>query len=940
MRHVIAAASNNLEFSRRNTDKLVIHFTILAGLAVLLVQFALMALAMTTAPSFAWPWWGRDWQTTFVVTPYGPSQDIALIMLDRVFGVMDIFGAGTGFFGSCYSTPIACLDIAGRPAPDSAVFPSPFHIALHQMLWFYSLGIAFISLVVILYFVMTTIGETITTGTPFGQRFNKAWFVPRLIVFFALIAPLNGVSPGINGAQFITLGVAKYGSNMATNAWANFAGGIRAQYAVGGVTTLFGDKGTLVAFPNVPSVSKLNQFMYLVRMCMYAEKILNNVEIRPYLVREMDMNPFKHMGYTPYVNWLDYFTTDFDDALEFSRYGNVVLRFGELNMPDAATIEQVVTDFGLVPGNHNREWGHVKPTCGEITFEVSAADPIVAGPLPAPALGIQENYYLSIEEYISFDPTYDLSGYCMVRAILPYDHDPTCVDNTVIHNFNAGMWAGGGHGVPGAFPNVTANTEWLTRELAKNSISYYDALNKFYINGNFTVAGATYTGTTANPYFTNSTIGQLRLNYDFNIPIPIMERGWVAMSAYYRQIADLNGLIFSAVQNMPAPTKYPFVMELIAQQHDSSDTVPNLGERFNPLLQSGKLADLPRPGDQYIAAALYSGYRFWADDNLAGPKVKKESGNAVMDAINAIFGTEGLFNMLNNNDVHPLAQLSALGRSMLEASIRNIFVGSTVGLVSDIIEKKFQIGIGPLPKVAGDFASKIGMVGISIGFMLYYVLPLLPFVYFFFAFSGWVKAIFEAVVAMPLWALAHIKTDGQGLPGPLATNGYFLLFEIFLRPTLIVFGFLASITIFTAAVNTFNGIYELVVLNVSGYDLKENIYRGPIAGGMGSPTLNFLRGPIDQLFYTAIYAIIVYMMALSSFKLIDQIPASILRYMGVTVSTFKNVGDPGGELYSRMSRTSQITKAQLNTAEDQIKGVGAGRDQIRDVINQQSLLKK
>ena len=54
----------------------------------------------------------------------------------------------------------------------------------------------------------------------------------------------------------------------------------------------------------------------------------------------------------------------------------------------------------------------------------------------------------------------------------------------------------------------------------------------------------------------------------------------------------------------------------------------------------------------------------------------------------------------------------------------------------------------------------------------------MPFIYFFFALAGWIKSIFEAVVAMPLRALAHLRIDGEGLPGPGATNGYFLLLEI------------------------------------------------------------------------------------------------------------------------------------------------------------------
>ena len=45
---------------------------------------------------------------------------------------------------------------------------------------------------------------------------------------------------------------------------------------------------------------------------------------------------------------------------------------------------------------------------------------------------------------------------------------------------------------------------------------------------------------------------------------------------------------------------------------------------------------------------------------------------------------------------------------------------------------------------------------------------------------------------------------------------------------------------------------------------------------------------IDQFFYTVVYAVLVYIMALSSFKLIDLIPNSIMRFMGSNVGAFSD----------------------------------------------------
>jgi conjugal transfer/type IV secretion protein DotA/TraY len=244
--------------------------------------------------------------------------------------------------------------------------------------------------------------------------------------------------------------------------------------------------------------------------------------------------------------------------------------------------------------------------------------------------------------------------------------------------------------------------------------------------------------------------------------------------------------------------------------------------------------------------------------------------------------------MRKNPNVHPLAQLTAVGRSLVESSVRNIGFAS-VGGASAAFLSTFDSFPGPLAAGAASMAMTIAITTISIGFVLYYIVPFLPFIYFFFAVGGWLKAIFEAMVGAPLWALAHIRIDGNGLPGAAAVNGYFLIFEIFLRPILIVFGLLASISIFAALVSILNQVWELVSANVSGFDVvSETTKTGPSMG-------NFFRSALDEFFFTVIYAIIVYMMALASFKMIDLIPANILRWMGQSVATENDAKENAAE---------------------------------------------
>ncbi|MEM6780738.1 MAG: DotA/TraY family protein [Pseudomonadota bacterium] len=257
--------------------------------------------------------------------------------------------------------------------------------------------------------------------------------------------------------------------------------------------------------------------------------------------------------------------------------------------------------------------------------------------------------------------------------------------------------------------------------------------------------------------------------------------------------------------------------------------------------------------------------------------------------------------MCRNTDIHPLAQLSVVGKGMIEAAINNLAISAGFGLLggSGLVPG----GVGASLDSMTGFYGTMASLGLMIGFVLFYVLPFLPFIYFFFAVGGWVKSVFEAMVGVPLWALAHLRIDGQGLPGQAASAGYMLLFEIFVRPIAIVFGLLAAIVIFAAQVKVLNEIFYLAVSNFGRADpdtvLAGGCTVGP-ASGLGIDVLGQLPGSevhardaVDEFFFTIIYAVIVYMMAMASFKLIDLVPGSLVsRWYGSNASSFTDDNEP------------------------------------------------
>ena len=408
--------------------------------------------------------------------------------------------------------------------------------------------------------------------------------------------------------------------------------------------------------------------------------------------------------------------------------------------------------------------------------------------------------------------------------------------------------------------------------------------------------------------------------------------GWGGAGIWYNKIAQINGSLVTAVNNVPQAKVMPYVMEYVKAEQLQQNT-----ELVNPhdtALADGREIQFNSKLDAPIGKGLADIHEYWHKEDARQDSISNQTrrtNNIFIDVVNLIFGTRGLFDMCASAEVHPLAQLSILGKGLVEASIRNLALA--VGLSIPAAMGSF---IGVASGAAAKLLLMVASITITMGFVLFYVIPFMPFLYFFFAVGGWVKGLFEAMVGVPLWALAHLRFDGEGLPGDAAISGYFLIFEIFLRPILIIFGLLASVVIFAAMVKVLNEIFYLVVANLAGHDESTRTLCGYIGGNTGGSTggggggggattpgpggdaVSFFRGPIDELFFTVLYAIIVYMIGMSCFKLIDLVPNNLLRYMNVSVSTFNDSqNDPAEGLVARLG----VGGSRISS---QVLGIGQG----------------
>jgi len=79
---------------------------------------------------------------------------------------------------------------------------------------------------------------------------------------------------------------------------------------------------------------------------------------------------------------------------------------------------------------------------------------------------------------------------------------------------------------------------------------------------------------------------------------------------------------------------------------------------------------------------------------------------------------------------------------------------------------------------------------------------------------------------------------------------------------------------------------------------------------------------------TGSYAVVMYMMALSSFKLIDMIPNSILRWMGSSVTSFGDNAQDAAQSLTQYAAIGggMIFQQGLGGVEGGIKGIKGSQD--------------
>lgn len=168
------------------------------------------------------------------------------------------------------------------------------------------------------------------------------------------------------------------------------------------------------------------------------------------------------------------------------------------------------------------------------------------------------------------------------------------------------------------------------------------------------------------------------------------------------------------------------------------------------------------------------------------------------------------------------------------------------------------------------FLIVISLPLLCFGALLAYILPALPFVVWTLGVIAWLILILEALVAVPIWGILHASPEGEGfLPGTVR-NGYLLLLDLFVRPSLMVIGFFAGFVVLEALALLIDQGFSVMVAGVTA---------GSLTGIVGFVSL---LGVLAGLLTTV---------AWKAFHLVVWFPDHVLRWIGSSGSPMGTEGD-------------------------------------------------
>lgn len=247
---------------------------------------------------------------------------------------------------------------------------------------------------------------------------------------------------------------------------------------------------------------------------------------------------------------------------------------------------------------------------------------------------------------------------------------------------------------------------------------------------------------------------------------------------------------------------------------------------------------------------------------------------------------------------NPIIMAKNLGENMTLAAWSGLIGGTLILGLSTVEGSVFGIG----GSLGAGFASALSLPLFALfsllvvpGATLSTYVPMIPYILWLGVIVGWVILVIEAIIAAPIWAMAHMAPDGDGVVGR-GGQGYMLILSLVLRPPLMVLGLVCSI----------------VLMKPLGYFVNST-FIGAFGMNVNPSPLGISQLLAGCVIYTVVMVSIIHRV----FTLIHVIPDKILRWIG-------GGGNELGEQAQGMESFSTGKMVGMGAAMHQIGNVSEG----------------
>ncbi|MXX88704.1 MAG: DotA/TraY family protein [Boseongicola sp. SB0677_bin_26] len=368
--------------------------------------------------------------------------------------------------------------------------------------------------------------------------------------------------------------------------------------------------------------------------------------------------------------------------------------------------------------------------------------------------------------------------------------------------------------------------------------------------------------------------------------------GWMMAGAWYVLLARLNNEAISLSEAVGSSTP-----------PENDIDVSRKNEEWRSRLRSTSRSDEGQPSHKHQAEIETGRYNLVYDEAVLGlaaqgfevpndllTRINQESRGAddsffskLVEGVMVEWADTVLQIMDPANRHDPMIGIMWWGQTLMGAAAA--LMGFTLAVGTQV----FGTGPGAGPAI---FMLPIFSLLVAAGAGMAFILPLLPFFYWILALMGYFLLICEAIIAVSLWALSHLRMDGEGISGEAGRQGWIIILALFMTPVLMVIGFLLGMILFRVMAN----LIDIGMLPV-------------VSAIIGANPIIFIFGMIAY----SIVMVTAYVLLLErSFSLISEFPSRVLRWMGGSAEI------AGGE--GRVQAAAAAGVAGLNMAGNRIEG--------------------